>query len=139
MPLQSAIHIELFGQTTDQTDLNLAIRLVNQVHHILGRHRDDDPRTGWISSLSEEEGELHPTKGGLRIGKKLNERKLGESYNERLEWDQDGQYYHYLTKWMHALYCMSKVTQNSVYNKWGIELAQSAHKSFVYSPSFDGC
>ncbi len=131
-------YIELFRQTKDQTYLNLAIRLVNQVHHILGRHRDDDPRTGWISSLSEEEGELHPTKGGLRIGKKLNERKLGESYNERLEWDQDGQYYHYLTKWMHALYCMSKVTQNSVYNKWGIELAQSAHKSFVYSPSFDG-
>ncbi len=131
-------YIELFRQTKDQTYLNLAIRLVSQVHHILGRHRDDDPRTGWISSLNEEEGESHPTKGGLRIGKKLNERKLGESYNERLEWDQDGQYYHYLTKWMHALHCLCKVTQNSVYNKWGIELAQSAHKSFVYSPSFDG-
>jgi hypothetical protein len=130
-------YIELFRQTKDQTYLNLATHLVNQVHHILGRHRDDDPRTGWISNLNEEEGKLHPTKGGLRIGKKLNERKISEPYNEQLEWDQDGQYYHYLTKWMHALHCMSKVTQNSVYNKWGIELAQAAHNSFVYNPSFD--
>jgi hypothetical protein len=132
-------YIELFRQTKDQNYLNLAMRLVNQVHHILGRHRDDDPRTGWISSLNEEEGESHPIKGGLRIGKKLNERKLDEPYNEQLEWDQDGQYYHYLTKWMHALHCLSKVTQNSVYSKWGIELAQATHESFVYSPSFDGC
>ncbi len=131
-------YIELFRQTDDHTYLNLALRLVNQVHHILGRHRDDDPRNGWISGLNEEEGELHPTKGGLRIGKKLNERKIGESYNERLEWDQDGQYYHYLTKWMHALHCMSQVTQSSIFNKWGIELAQSAHKSFVYNSSSDG-
>ena len=132
-------YIELFRQLKDQNYLNLAMRLVNQVHHILGRHRDDNPRTGWISSLNEEEGESHPTKGGLRIGKKLNERKLDEPYNEQLEWDQDGQYYHYLTKWMHALHCLSKVTQNSVYSKWGIELSQAAHESFVYSPSFDGC
>jgi hypothetical protein len=131
-------YIELFRQTRDQTYLNLAIRLVNQVHHILGRHRDDNPRNGWISSLNEEECESHPTKGGLRIGKKVNERKVGEPYNEQLEWDQDGQYYHYLTKWMHALHCMGKVTQNSVYNKWNIEHAQAAHKSFVYSPSLDG-
>jgi hypothetical protein len=26
------------------------------VHAILGRHRDDDPRIGWISGLDEEEG-----------------------------------------------------------------------------------
>ncbi len=132
-------YIELFSQIKDQTYLNLALRLVDQVHHILGKHRDDDPRSGWISGLNEEEGELHPTKGGLRIGKRLNERKPDEPYNERLEWDQDGQYYHYLTKWMHALHRMSQVTQNPIYNKWGIELAQTSHKSFVYTPSFEGC
>ena len=107
-------YIELFSQIKDQTYLNLALRLVDQVHHILGKHRDDDPRSGWISGLNEEEGELHPTKGGLRIGKRLNERKPDEPYNERLEWDQDGQYYHYLTKWMHALHRMSQVTQNPI-------------------------
>ncbi len=132
-------YIELFNQTTDQEYLNLAARLVYQVHHTLGQHRDDDSRVGWISGLDEDEGELHPTKGGLRIGKKLNERKPGEPYDERLEWDQDGQYYHYLTKWMHALHRMSQATGDLKYNKWAIELAQAAHNSFVYIPSFDGC
>ena len=75
----------------------------------------------------------------MRIGKKLNERKPGEPYDERLEWDQDGQYYHYLTKWMHALHRMSQATGDLKYNKWAIELAQAAHSSFVYIPSFDGC
>ncbi|MBA2246070.1 MAG: hypothetical protein H0W11_14025 [Gemmatimonadetes bacterium] len=56
----------------------LALRLVDQVHHTLGRHRPDDPRTGWISGPDEEEGRRHPTRGGLRIGKHLPERKPDE-------------------------------------------------------------
>src|SRR6056297_2913063 len=31
----------------------LALRLVDQVHHVLGRHRADDSRAGWISGLAE--------------------------------------------------------------------------------------
>ena len=27
----------------------------------------------------------------------------GEPSDDELEWDRDGQYFHYLTKWMHAL------------------------------------
>ena len=50
------------------------------MHHVLGRHRDDDPRRGWISGLSEAEGEAHPTAGGLRIGKPLPERAPGEPF-----------------------------------------------------------
>ena len=61
-------------QTGDDRYLKFARDLVDQVHHVLGRHRDDDPRQGWISGLSEEEGEQHPTCGGLRIGKMLQER-----------------------------------------------------------------
>jgi hypothetical protein len=41
--------------------------------------------------------------GGLRIGKPLKERGANEPIDESLEWDRDGQYFHYLTKWMHAL------------------------------------
>ena len=52
----------------------LALRLVEQVHRTLGRHRPDDARRGWISGLSERDGEAHPTRGGLRIGKPLPER-----------------------------------------------------------------
>ena len=64
----------LYLQTRDEQYKKLALHLVDQVHFILGRHRDDDPRTGWISGLSEQEGRLHPTRGGLRIGKGMNER-----------------------------------------------------------------
>jgi len=96
-------YLEIFSQTNNQAYQDLAFSLVNQVHHILGQHRNDDPRAGWISGLDKEEGELHPTKGGLRIGKHLKERMPGEPLDERLEWERDGQYYHYLTKWMHAL------------------------------------
>lgn len=128
-------YLELFKETDDKTYLNLALHLVDQVHHILGRHRDDDPRNGWISGLDEEEGELHPTKGGLRIGKKMNERKPSEMPDERLEWDQDGQYYHYLTKWMHALNRVSKVTNDPKYAQWAVELGKTVHEKFTYVPS----
>jgi hypothetical protein len=47
---------------------DLAQHLVDQVHHTLGRHRDDDRRSGWISGLAGHEAEAHPTAGGLRIG-----------------------------------------------------------------------
>ena len=56
----------------------LALQLVDQVHHVLGRHRADDRRTGWISGLTDEQGEAHPTCGGLRIGKPLPERTPDE-------------------------------------------------------------
>src|SRR5690349_19170636 len=79
--------LELFRQTDDEQWRDLALRLVDQVHHTLGRHRSDDPRRGWLSGLDEAEGELHPTRGGLRIGKRLNERRAGEPPDERLEWD----------------------------------------------------
>ena len=126
-------YLELFRQTKDETFRDLALRLVGQVHHTLGRHRDDDGRTGWISGLDETEGELHPAIGGLRIGKRLPERRRGEPGSERLEWDQDGQYYHYLTKWMHALNRASRVTGDPKYNRWAIELAKTAHAKFTYT------
>lgn len=115
------------GRYTD-----LALRLVDQVHHELGRYRADDTRTGWISGLGEEEGESHPTRGGLRIGKKLPERALGESLDEQLEWDRDGQYFHYLTKWMHALDQVGRWTGQPRFNSWARELAAAAHAAFVH-------
>lgn len=128
--------LELYRQTGDDRYKNLALLLVEQVHNILGRHREDDSRTGWISGLDEEEGEMHPTKGGLRISKKMNERGPSDRLDESLEWDRDGQYYHYLTKWMHALNCVSRVTGDRTYNTWAIELAKTVHARFVYVPSF---
>jgi len=111
------------------------LQLVDQVHHTLGRHRDDDRRSGWISGLSEHDGERHPTRGGLRIGKGLPERGPRDPFDERLEWDRDGQYFHYLTKWMHALDQVSRFTQQPRFNYWARELAHSAFEAFTYLPS----
>ena len=130
--------LELFRQTNDRRWQDLAVQLVDQVHTTLGRHRSDDHRTGWISGLAEDEGRLHPTRGGLRIGKRLNERGPAEASDEQLEWDQDGQYYHYLTKWMHALNRVSRVSGSPLYAGWAVELAKTAQAAFTYATSPGG-
>ena len=93
---------------------------------------------GWISGLSETQGELHPTRGGLRIGKPLPERPRGAPFDEQLEWDRDGQYFHYLTKWMHALDQVSRATRDARFNTWARELAEAAHRSFTGEPHGHG-
>jgi rhamnogalacturonyl hydrolase YesR len=69
--------LELYRQTGDEVWLQRAVRVVDQIHHTLGRQRDDDPRSGWISGLSEAEGNQHPTAGGLRIGKRFERTQAG--------------------------------------------------------------
>jgi hypothetical protein len=128
--------LELYQRIGDESWQNLALRLVDQVHYTLARHREDDSRTGWISGHTEEEGRKHPTMGGLRIGKQMNERKPDDPYDDHLEWDRDGQYYHYLTKWMHALNRVSRSTGNPILNFWAIELAKAAHAGFVHILNF---
>ena len=127
--------LELYRQTGDEQYKDLALVLVDQVHDILGRHREDDARTGWISGMDEKEGRNHPTRGGVRIGKKMNESGPADRFDEDLEWDRDGQYYHYLTKWMHALSRVGRVTGDSSYNRWATELAKTAHARFTHLPS----
>jgi hypothetical protein len=127
------------GRTTGESrHTELALRLVDQVHHVLGRHRADDRRSGWISGLAAERGEAHPTFGGLRIGKPLPERPPGEPLDERLEWNRDGQYFHYLTKWMHALDQVTRSTGQPLFNTWARELAHTAHRAFTYAPRHGG-
>jgi len=110
--------------------LDRATALVEQVHRVLGRHRPDDRRSGWISGLDEADGSAHPTSAGLRIGKPRPERPIGAPFDERGEWEQDGQYYHYLTKWMHALGRVGAATGDDRYLRWAAELAIAAHRGF---------
>jgi len=128
-------YLELFRQTGEQVFLQLALKLVDQVHEVLGRHHPDSAKSGWISGLDEEYARLHPTRGGLRIGKRLDERQPRDAMNTSLEWERDGQYFHYLTKWMHALYCVSRETGSEIHMRWALELARTAHGAFTYSPS----
>ena len=123
--------LELWRASADETFRQAALLLVDQVHHVLGRHRPDDHRQGWISGLDEREGSLHPTAGGLRIGKPKLERPPDEPLDPRKEWDRDGQYYHYLTKWMHALQRVFEETGDPSYHRWAVELARAAHSAFI--------
>ncbi|MFD2515212.1 hypothetical protein ACFSRY_15165 [Pontibacter locisalis] len=108
-----------------------ALKLITAVHETLGRFRKEDRRSGWISGLPEKEGAAHPTAGGLRIGKKLPERAPGEPMNERLEWERDGQYFHYLTRWVNALLLAAQETGEPRYAAWATELIQAGGK-FLY-------
>ncbi len=123
--------LELFQRTGDPDHRRSATQLIDQVHQVLGRFRDDDVRRGWISALDDEIACRHPTAGGLRIGKSLKERAAHEPLDERREWDRDGQYFHYLTKWMHALCEAAFFTGESVYARWAVELANAAFQGFV--------
>jgi hypothetical protein len=113
---------------------NLAVSLVDRVHRSLGRHRSGDSREGWLSGLPDADAEQHPTIGGLRIGKPMPERSVEDPYDPRAEWDRDGQYFHYLTKWMHALSRVAAETGRTQYDAWAAELCSVAHGAFTYAP-----
>jgi hypothetical protein len=126
--------VAIHKATDAEEPLRLARALVAQVHRVLGRHRPEDARRGWISGLDERAGEARPTAGGLRIGKPLPERRVDERFDERLEWDRDGQYFHYLTRWMEALDTLALATGESRWNAQAVELAQVATGRFVHRP-----
>ncbi|MFP4544881.1 MAG: hypothetical protein ACLFQU_11665 [Candidatus Kapaibacterium sp.] len=125
-------YLSLYQVSGGEIYKNLAHKLINHVHKTLGYHREDDPRQGPISGLSDDEFNEHPTAGGLRIGKGLPERQTNEPFDRMLEWERDGQYFHYLTKWMHALNSTAKEMNDDKYLKWARELAEKAHSAFTY-------
>ena len=110
----------------------LAVQLIDAVHTTLGRHRPDDVRRGWLSGLDDEQARDHPTRGGLRIGKPLPEQNPYDLIDAQSEWDRDGQYFHYLTKWMHALDQATRATGDWRFNVWARELAVRAFEAFSY-------
>jgi hypothetical protein len=111
--------IGLHERTGERRFLELARHLIDEVHEALGAPGSD---------------KAHPTARGLRIGKPLPERRPDEPYDAELEWERDGQYYHYLTKWMHALERAASATHDERYRRWAVELAQAAHRAFAYPP-----
>lgn len=109
----------------------LAERTIAQVHEVLAHFRTGDFRTGWLRGPHGHAEEDHPTRAGLRIGKPLAERGTGEPFDERLEWERDGQYFHYLTRWMHALDRCARHRRAAHFNRWARELADTAHRAFT--------
>ncbi len=125
-------YLALHRRTGENEWLDQARALIEQVHHMLGRHGPDDARTGWISGLSDAEGTRHPTVRGLRIGKPLPERRAHEPADERVDWERDGQYYHYLTRWLHALDRAALALDDDDLRRCAVELAIAAHAAFAH-------
>lgn len=75
-----------------------------------------------------------PTPYSLHISNVFNVKfeSIKGSAGVLLEMSQDGQYYHYLTKWMLALNRMSLATGNAKYNRMAIDLAMAIHSKFFY-------
>ena len=77
----------LYQETGDEKLKHLALRLVDQVHHVLGRHRRTPAApVGSVVSMRRT-ADCTPPWGGLRIGKQLKERGPNEALDEQLEWD----------------------------------------------------
>ena len=110
-----------------------ALQTVERVHGVLGQYRQGDVRHGWLRGPHGAASAGHPTRAGLRIGKPLPERGPGEHADEELEWERDGQYFHYLTRWMHALDQLARATGSPQLNLWARELADTAHRAFTYT------
>lgn len=108
-------YLALAAATSEPRYVTRAQDLVVRVHRELGRGSAD-----------------HPLAGGLRIGKPLPERGPNEPYDAELEWERDGQYFHYLTKWMLALDQLARRTSDETNHRWARELATVAHGAFAY-------
>jgi len=111
-------YITLYYETKDMMYLNQADALIKDVHDVLGKDRKLKNRLG---NATDDQ----PLKGGLRIGKVDPE---GTS-------DGDGQYFHYLTKWMFALNRMSIARNDLKYNNWAVQLIKAIHPHFVFRDS----
>lgn len=120
--LAEVLHTDAYGDE--------AVELAEATHEILGRFAESDSRSGWISGLSEEEGRQRPTVAGLRIGKELPERREGEPFDESLEWQRDGQYFHYLTRWVAALLGLAETKESAEYTRFAMDM-MLAGASFV--------
>ena len=118
--------------------LGRARALVDQVHEVLGAYAENDVRSGWLGGMDDREHARSPTRAGLRIGKNVPERGVEEPFDERREWDRDGQYFHYLTRWMHALERLAEATGEADYHQWAVDLARAAFEGFVDRPADDG-
>lgn len=131
-------YLELYRARANHEFLDLTRKLIDQVHDVLGAYAANDSRSGWLGGMDDRQHRLTPTRAGLRIGKSLPERGPGEPLDERREWDRDGQYFHYLTRWMHALARAAEATGEMEYHRWAVDLAQAAFEGFVHFPDGAG-
>jgi hypothetical protein len=118
--------LSLYARHGRRQFLERATALVAQVHEVLGRHVTGPRRGQPLGGVDEQTWRRHPTRCGLRIGKPLPQRAPGEPFDERLEWERDGQYFHYLTRWMHALERYGEVSGDADAHRLAVELCKAS-------------
>lgn len=104
--------LSLHHATKQRKFLLQAEALARDVHADLGFRRGSRKKR-----LSAQASAAAPLLGGLRIGKP--------------QAHEDGQYFHYLTKWMFALLRLSAAGGDARYLAWAVQLAAVAHRRFV--------
>jgi hypothetical protein len=126
--------LTLFERSGDRRFASRAARLIDRVHAVLGKHRGDDGRDGWLGGRTDEQAAVSPTAAGLRIGKPLPERTAIEPFDDTLEWDRDGQYFHYGIRWVHALAHAATSLDRPEMRRWAAELLLVQHRAFTRGP-----
>ncbi|MCO4756136.1 MAG: hypothetical protein KC478_16765, partial [Bacteriovoracaceae bacterium] len=123
--------MELGRRLNDQHYTEYALDLIDDVHYKLGRFDPKDSRKGWLSGLEDGQAKRRPVAAGLRIGKPKLERGPDEKINYATEWDRDGQYFHYLMRWVQALLKTGEATRDGRYHFWAADLCSVAAKAFI--------
>ena len=95
--------LELHRRTNDGNYLKSATDLVGQVHETLAGTVKMTAGKGGSAGCRKRKAVFTLQQAGLRIGKTRPDRRQHVSADADLEWDRDGQYFHDLNKWMHAL------------------------------------
>ena len=104
----------------------LALRLVEQVHRVLGRHRADDRRSG-LDQRARATARARPTRraAACASASRCPSGGADEPFDERLEWERDGQYFHYLTQVdARARSGGARDRASRCFNRWARELAE---------------
>lgn len=123
-------------QTTDDKTCDAwTLRLIKEVHCHLGKFSSENSRSGWLSGYEGEKARNHPTVAGLRIGKEIPERGANEVYDAQREWNRDGQYYHYHTRWIVALLTAAFHFDEPKFADWALDLSLAGQNFIEDRPS----
>jgi hypothetical protein len=118
----------------DQVDC--ARRLIEQVHAILGRTVPTMRAPAGSAACRCATAPNIPRAAGCASANRWANAKTDVVARRRTsEWERDGQYFHYLARWMHALDQFSRRTGHADAGRWARELAQTAHRAFTYAPT----
>eukprot|EP00923_Selenidium_pygospionis_P013090 GHVN01022611.1.p1 GENE.GHVN01022611.1~~GHVN01022611.1.p1 ORF type:complete len:463 (+),score=79.89 GHVN01022611.1:151-1389(+) len=104
--------------------LRLGASTIAKTQQVLGSHR----RAQFPNDSDNRSGPL--TNGGMRIGKAYSEDLKVDPHDDPFSYDRDGQYFHYLTKWLNALCLFADETNDASLAELAVRTANQILPSF---------